>query len=300
MSTSVLIRSVREIEASNRRPVSTQARIWTSLKRNKMALIGISFIATLILASVGAPLLTRYDPVGMNPRERLRPPSREHPLGTDSFGRDVLTRILYGGRVSLSVGFTAVAILTTVGAILGAIAGYYGALVDSIIMRFVDAMLSVPDMFLVLTVVALFGPGLWNTMLVIGLTSWMGTARLLRAQFLAERNRDYILSARCIGASHTRIILRHLLPNCMAVIIVYATLWIAFAIILEAALSYLGLGVQPPTPSWGDMLREGRRYMRDAWWVTTFPGLFIFLTAMSFNLLGDGLRDALDPRLRNR
>jgi peptide/nickel transport system permease protein len=281
------------------KPISHRTLVWRSLRRNKLALVGMALIIALYATSFGAPLLTPYDPIKMDPRNRLSPPSIEHVLGTDSFGRDMLTRILYGGRVSLLVGVAAVAILTTIGVFLGAIAGYYGGTVDSIIMRFVDVMLSIPDFFLLLTVVALFGPSLRNTMLVIGLTSWMGTARLVRAQFLAERNQDYVTSARSIGVSHTRIILRHVLPNSVAVIIVYATLWIAWSVILEASLSYLGLGAQPPTPSWGNMLREGRRYMRDAWWVTAFPGLFIFITAMSFNLMGDGLRDALDPR-RNR
>jgi peptide/nickel transport system permease protein len=278
------------------KPISHRTLVWRSLRRNKLALVGMALIIALYATSFGAPLLTPYDPIKMDPRNRLSPPSIEHVLGTDSFGRDMLTRILYGGRVSLLVGVAAVAILTTIGVFLGAIAGYYGGTVDSIIMRFVDVMLSIPDFFLLLTVVALFGPSLRNTMLVIGLTSWMGTARLVRAQFLAERNQDYVTSARSIGVSHTRIILRHVLPNSVAVIIVYATLWIAWSVILEASLSYLGLGAQPPTPSWGNMLREGRRYMREAWWVTAFPGLFIFLTAMSFNLMGDGLRDALDPR----
>jgi peptide/nickel transport system permease protein len=265
-----------------------------------MALFGVAIILLLLIACFGAPYLTSYDPNKMNPRERLAPPSASHLLGTDSFGRDMLTRILYGGRVSLAVGFASVAILTTIGVIVGATAGYYGGLVDTLLMRFVDVMLSVPNFFLLLAVVALFGPSLRNTMIVIGLTSWMATARLVRGQFLAERQKDYILSARSIGVTDSRIIWRHLMPNSMAVIIVYATLWIAFAVILEASLSYLGLGAQPPTASWGNMLREGRRYMREAWWVTTFPGLFIFLTAMSFNMVGDSLRDAFDPRLNKR
>ncbi len=281
-------------------PRRQSAIIWRALRRNKMALFGIAIILLLLIACFGAPYLTSYDPNKMSPRERLAPPSIAHPLGTDSFGRDMLTRILYGGRVSLAVGFASVIILTTIGVIVGAAAGYYGGLVDTLLMRFVDVMLSVPNFFLLLAVVALFGPSLRNTMLVIGLTSWMATARLVRGQFLAERQKDYILSARSIGVTDSQIIWRHLMPNSMAVIIVYATLWIAFAVILEASLSYLGLGAQPPTASWGNMLREGRRYMREAWWVTTFPGIFIFLTAMSFNMVGDSLRDAFDPRLNKR
>ncbi|MEM7132841.1 MAG: ABC transporter permease [Chloroflexota bacterium] len=281
-------------------PLSQRAIIWRALKRNKLALFGITVIILLFVTTFGAPVFTSYDPIEMSPRERLQGPNLQHWLGTDSFGRDMLARILYGGRVSLSVGMAAVTLLMAIGIVLGAIAGYYGGWTDSVIMRFVDVMLSIPNFFLLLTIVALFGPSLRNTMIIIGLTSWMATARIVRGQFLAERQKDYVTSARSIGASHARIIWHHLLPNTVAVIIVYATLWFAFSVILEASLSYLGLGAQPPTPSWGNMLREGRRYMRDAWWVTAFPGLFIFLTAMCFNMVGDGLRDALDPRLNKR
>lgn len=283
-----------------REPLSQRAIVWRSLRRNKLALSALIIVALLFLTTFGAPFFTAYDPIEMSPRERLQAPSIQHWLGTDSFGRDMWARILYGGRVSLSVGIAAVTLLMAIGILLGAIAGYFGGWTDSAIMRFVDVMLSIPNFFLLLTIVALFGPSLRNTMIIIGLTSWMATARIVRGQFLAERQKDYVTSARCVGATHLRIIWSHLLPNTAATIIVYATLWFAFSVILEASLSYLGLGAQPPTPSWGNMLREGRRYMRDAWWVTTFPGLFIFLTAICFNILGDGLRDALDPRLNKR
>lgn len=301
MTKSVLQNPQPRLSRSKRAaPRSQSAIVWRALRRNKLALLGMVMILALFVACFGAPYFTSYDPNKMSPRERLDPPSAAHILGTDSFGRDMLTRILYGGRVSMAVGFASVAILTTIGVLVGAAAGYYGGLVDTLLMRFVDVMLSVPNFFLLLAVVALFGPSLRNTMLVIGLTSWMATARLVRGQFLVERQKDYILSARSIGVTDGRIIWRHLMPNSMAVIIVYATLWIAFAVILEASLSYLGLGAQPPTASWGNMLREGRRYMREAWWVTTFPGIFIFITAMSFNMVGDSLRDAFDPRLNKR
>lgn len=299
MKTSLQASTAEEF-ATAKQPASQMGIIWKALKKNKLALIGIAVIIALFIGCYGAPLFTSYDPAKMSPRERLDPPSLKHWLGTDSFGRDVLTRVLYGGRVSLSVGIAAVAILTTIGVLLGSIAGYYGGRADGVLMRFVDVMLSIPQFFLLLTMVALFGPSLRNTMLVIGLTSWMGTARLVRGQFLYERSQDYVTAAKSIGASDLRIIARHVLPNVIAVIIVYATLWIAFSIILEASLSYLGLGAQPPTPSWGNMLREGRRYMRNAWWLTMFPGLFIFVTAMCFNMLGDGLRDSLDPRQYKR
>ena len=292
--------SLSERSLLAKKPLSQRAIIWRSLMRNKLAIVGMVIIVLLFVTTFGAPLFTSYDPIEMSPRERLQSPSMQHWLGTDSFGRDMLTRILYGGRVSLSVGMAAVTLLMAIGIVLGSIAGYYGGWADSVIMRFVDVMLSIPNFFLLLTIVALFGPSLRNTMIIIGLTSWMATARIVRGQFLAERKKDYVTSARSIGASHARIIWSHLLPNTVAVIIVYATLWFAFSVILEASLSYLGLGAQPPTPSWGNMLREGRRYMRDAWWVTAFPGLFIFLTAMCFNMLGDGLRDAFDPRLNKR
>jgi peptide/nickel transport system permease protein len=299
-NTLALGKPARDSTLLERKFRSPRAIVWNSLMRNKLAVAGALLILALLVVSFGAPWLAPYDPIAINPRARLQPPSAEHWLGTDSFGRDLLTRILYGGRVSLAVGLTAVAILTVIGVVVGAVAGYYGGLVDAVLMRIVDVMLSIPNFFLLLAIVALFGPSLRNTMLVIGLTSWMATARLVRGQFLAERNKEYILSARSTGVTDGRIILRHLLPNAMAVIIVYATLWIAFAVILEASLSYLGLGAQPPTASWGNMLREGRRYMREAWWVTAFPGIFIFITAMSFNMVGDSLRDAFDPRLNKR
>ncbi|MCB0106317.1 MAG: ABC transporter permease, partial [Caldilineaceae bacterium] len=239
MSSTISLRTPVQEELATRAPRSQASIVWRALRRNKLAIVGMLIIVALFVACFGAPYLAGYDPNKMSPRERLDPPSAAHPLGTDSFGRDMLTRILYGGRVSLAVGFASVAILTTIGVIVGAAAGYYGGLVDTVLMRFVDVMLSVPNFFLLLAVVALFGPSLRNTMLVIGLTSWMATARLVRGQFLAERQKDYILSARSTGVSDSRIIWRHLMPNSMAVIIVYATLWIAFAVILEASLSYL-------------------------------------------------------------
>jgi peptide/nickel transport system permease protein len=204
-----------------------------------------------------------------------------------------------GARVSLSVGLVAVTILISLGVVVGSLAGYYRHL-DGPLMRFVDMVMSIPGFFLLLTIVALFGPSLLNTMLIIGLTSWMGTARLVRGQFLSLREKEFIEAARSIGVPNGRIIIRHLLANTMAVIIVQATLFMAQAILIESSLSYLGLGAQPPTPSWGVMLSQGRDYMRQGWWGTVFPGMAIFVTVMAFNFLGDGLRDALDPRLRGR
>jgi peptide/nickel transport system permease protein len=233
----------------------------------------------------------------MAPLERLRAPSPSHPLGTDSFGRDVLSRMIFGARVSLPVALFVVVVLSTIGVTVGLVTGFYGGLTDTVLMRVVDTMMSIPDLVMILTVIGLFGRGgLLKTMLIIALTSWMGMARLVRGQVLVARTLDYVLAARALGGSDLRIVRCHILPAVAGVITVNATLWVAIAIVLESSLSYLGLGVQPPTPSWGNMLNEGRRYMHEAWWLTVFPGLAIFLTAMAFNVVGDWLRDWMDPR----
>jgi peptide/nickel transport system permease protein len=208
--------------------------------------------------------------------------------------------MLFGSRVSLSVGFVAVAISISIGILVGAISGYYSGWIDSLLMRFVDIMLCFPSFFLILTVVALLGPSLFKVMVVIGITSWMGTSRFVRAEFLSLRERDFTQAARALGVKDRRIIFRHILPNALAPVFVTATLDVATAILVEAGLSFLGFGVQPPAPSWGNILTEGRTYIFDAWWLTVFPGLAILITVLSFNLLGEGLRDALDPRLRGR
>jgi peptide/nickel transport system permease protein len=208
--------------------------------------------------------------------------------------------MLYGSRISLSVGFVAVAISILIGILVGALAGYYGGWVDSLLMRFVDIMICFPSFFLILTVVALLGPSLLKVMFVIGITSWMGTSRFVRAEFLSLRERDFVQAAQALGMRDLRIIFRHILPNALAPVFVTATLDVATAILVEAGLSFLGFGAQPPAPSWGNILTEGRTYIFDAWWLTLFPGLAILITVLSFNLLGEGLRDALDPRLRGR
>jgi peptide/nickel transport system permease protein len=208
--------------------------------------------------------------------------------------------MLYGSRVSLSVGFVAVAISVGIGILVGAMAGYYSGWVDSLLMRFVDVMLCFPSFFLMLTVVALLGPSLFKVMVVIGITSWMGTARFVRAEFLSLRERDFTQAAKALGVKDLRIIYRHILPNAMAPVFVTATLGVASAILVESGLSFLGFGAQPPAPSWGNILTEGRAYIFDAWWLTVFPGFAILVTVLSFNLVGEGLRDALDPRLRGR
>jgi peptide/nickel transport system permease protein len=268
---------------------------------NRLAVAGLVVIVLFVLAAVFEPLLARYPYDELLPGMRDTPPSAEHWLGTDRAGRDVYSRLLKGGQVSLAAGFAAVAIVMTIGVALGAIAGYFGGLVDAVIMRFTDILLSIPLILLLITAASLFTPSLRTTILVIGISSWPGAARLIRGQFLHIRGQEFVTAARALGASPLRIMMRHVFPNTLAIIIVEATLWLSYAILLEASLSYLGLGVQIPTPSWGNMLQDGQRELLfGAWWLTVFPGLAIFLTVLAFNLMGDGLRDALDPRHRGR
>lgn len=264
--------------------------------RNKLALASGLLVLLLFFISAFASVLASHDPNRPDPRNRLKPPSQEHILGTDSLGRDVFSRLVWGGRVSLKVGFVAVGIATAIGLLLGSLAGYYGGWVDSLVMRFCDLMLCFPSMFLILAVIAILDPSVWNVMIVIGLTGWMGVARLIRAEFIILKNRDFTLAARALGASDCRIILRHLLPNAMAPVLVAATLGVAGAILTESALSFLGLGVQPPVSTWGSMLADGKDHISRAWWLTLYPGLAILVTVLSYNLIGEGLRDALDPR----
>jgi peptide/nickel transport system permease protein len=257
-------------------------------------------IVIVFLIAILVPFLSPYDPGKTDVSLKLKPPSSQHYLGTDQLGRDVFSRMLYGSRISLSVGFVAVGISILIGILVGAMAGYKGGWVDSLLMRFVDIMLSFPSFFLILTVVAILRPNIYNVMIVIGITSWEGTARFVRAEFLSLRERDYVQAARALGVKDRRIIFRHILPNALAPVFVTASLGVASAILIEAGLSFLGFGVQPPAPSWGNILTEGRTYIFDAWWLTVFPGLAILITVLSFNLFGEGLRDALDPRLRGR
>ncbi|MBF0321096.1 MAG: ABC transporter permease [Nitrospirae bacterium] len=273
--------------------------IGTRLKANKMALFGGIIVLSLFFAAVLAPLLAPYDPEAVDRHNVLARPSRAHLFGTDDLGRDVMARMLYGAGISLSVGFVSVGIATFIGIAIGAAAGYYGKAVDAAIMRFVDIMLSIPTFFLILAVIAFLDSSIWNIMAVIGLTSWMGVARLVRAEFLSRKNREYVLAAKASGASDLRIILVHMLPNSLAPVIISAVLGIAAAVLVESALSFLGIGVQPPTPSWGNILSAGKDNLEIAWWLSVFPGLAILVTVMGYNLLGEGLRDIFDPRLWN-
>ena len=272
--------------------------LWQRLKRNRMAMAGALIVLTMFCSAVLAPVAGR-DPGAIDIALRLQSPSFDYPLGTDDLGRDVLARILYGARISLLVGFVAVGIATFIGILLGAMAGFYGRWVDSLIMRFVDIMLCFPSFFLILAVIAFLEPSIWNIMIIIGLTSWMGVARLVRAEFLSFRERDFVVAARAIGARDTRIIFRHILPNAISPVLVSATLGVAGAILTESALSFLGIGVQPPTPSWGNMLIAGKQTLGTAWWLSVFPGLAILFTVLGYNLLGEGIRDAMDPRIKD-
>jgi peptide/nickel transport system permease protein len=268
------------------------------LSRHGLLVLGLGLVGVISLAAVLAPWLAPFDPLDIDVNVILQPPSWTHPLGTDALGRDVLSRILWGGRVSLWVGFVAVGISTAIGLALGLVAGYFGKLTDEIVMRGVDVMLCFPSFFLILAVIAFLEPSLTNIMVVIGLTSWMGVARLVRAETLTLKSRDFVLAARVAGAGPGRILLRHILPNALAPVLVSASLGVAGAILVESSLSFLGLGVQPPDPSWGNMLMEGKDVLGIAPWLSVFPGLAILLTVLGYNLLGESLRDLLDPRLR--
>jgi len=264
--------------------------------RNKLAVAGLSFILFVFFIAIFAPYVAPYDPYKINVYKVLEPPSGEHLFGTDELGRDVFSRIIYGARVSLRVGFLAMGIAILTGTVLGAVAGYYGGWLDTIIMRLVDVMLAFPTLFLILAVVAVLEPSIYIIMVVIGLTGWMDVARLVRAEVLSLKEREFVLAARAIGASSGRIIFKHILPNAIYPVIVAATFSVGGAILIESGLSFLGLGIQPPEPSWGGILSVGKDYITVAWWMSLFPGIAIFLTVLSFNLLGEALRDALDPK----
>lgn len=271
--------------------------IWKRFRRNKLAVAGGIIVAVLFFVAVFAPVLSPYNPDDIDRMHILVSPDMHHPLGTDDLGRDVLSRMIWGARISLAVGFVAVGIATLIGIFFGALAGYYGGWTERIIMRFIDIMLTIPTFFLILAVIAFIEPSIWNIMIVIGLTSWMGVARLVRAEFLSIKEREYVLAAKALGASDFRIIFRHIMINSMAPVLVSAVLGIAGAVLVESALSFLGIGVQPPTPSWGNILTLGKDNIEIAWWLSVYPGLAILITVLGYNLLGEGIRDSIDPRL---
>jgi len=284
------------------RPYSPYREFLRHFKRNKLAIFGA---ATLLILSLIAAVFWVFsilevhfprDPTATELSVQLQAPSRKHPFGTDQLGRDVLARMAHGTRISLLVGFVAVGVAITIGVFIGSIAGYFGRWVDALLMRLVDVVMCFPTFFLILTVVALLKPNFWNVMIVIGLTGWTGTARFVRAEILSIKERDYVKAIEAVGAKRRKIIFKHILPNALAPVLVSATLGVAGAILTEAGLSFLGFGVQPPRPTWGNILAEGRLYIFDAWWLTLFPGLAILITVLSFNLFGEGLRDAFSRR----
>jgi peptide/nickel transport system permease protein len=276
----------------------TAQQAYQEVRRNWLAFGGGLLVLCVFIVAIFAPWIAPYDPSKIDIKNILVGPSSQHPFGTDELGRDVLSRMIWGARVSLEVGFVAIGIATMIGILLGALSGYYGGFLDSAIMRAVDIMLSIPTIFLVLAVIAILEPSIINIMVVIGLTSWMEPARLVRAEFISLKEREFVTAARALGASDGRIIFRHILPNGLSPILVSATMGVGGAVLVESALSFLGLGVQPPTPSWGSLLSSGKDNIEIAWWLSAFPGLAILVTVLGYNLLGEGIRDALDPRQR--
>lgn len=274
------------------------ADVWIRLKKSKMAVLSLGFLLAMVLMAIFADVLAPYSYDTQNLDEMLQPPSPAHWFGTDEYGRDILSRIIFGSRISLEVGFVAVFFSVTIGGVIGAISGYYGRSIDNLLMRAMDILLAIPGILLAIAIVNVLGTGLINVMIAVGIASIPTYARIVRASVLSIREQEYVEAAKAIGENDLTIIFRYILPNCMAPIIVQATLGVAWAILSAAGLSFLGLGLQPPTPEWGAMLSEGRQYIYDAWWITTFPGIAIVLIVLALNIFGDGLRDALDPRLK--
>lgn len=290
------------VELYSHANVRRRRRAWGLLRRPQ-AVLGLAALAVVVITAIGAPFVAPHDPYVQSLDERLRPPfwsggSLTHPLGTDQLGRDILSRLIYGARISMAVGFAAILISGSLGVAAGVMAGFYGGFVDEGLMRLVDLRLALPFILLIIAVIAVFGPNLFNLVVILGLTGWAPYARVVRAEVLSSREREFVTAARALGASDGRLMVRHILPNTLASAIVIGSLELAQMIVTESALSFLGLGVQPPTPSWGNMLGEGRDYLLTSWWLATFPGLAIALTAVAINLVGDWLRDLLDPRLQ--
>jgi len=271
---------------------------WRMLRRNPVGLFGLVGLISLLLVTLAAPLIAPYEPDRMDYDALLVPPGAAHPWGTDDLGRDVLSRVIWGGQESLRVAVLAISIAFVGATTLGLISGYFGGKTDAIMQRIAEIFMAFPTILLMLSIVAALGPSLTTVLIALGISFIPGPSRVVRASVLSVKNCEYVTAARVIGATHPRIMLRHVLPNIMAPIIVYTTLGLGAAIMATAGLSYVGLGAQPPSPEWGAMLNYGRSYLRDAWWMSVFPGLGIFASVLCVNLLGDGLRDALDPRLR--
>ena len=272
---------------------------WRRYKKNRPAVGGLFVIVCLILVAALANHLTSYDPWASNFGEKLQPPSARHLMGTDNFGRDVLSRVIYGSRITLLVGFAAAAITISVGIVMGALAGYFGGIIENIIMRITELFMVIPTFFLILLIVAVFGGSIWNVIIIIGVTTWPGTARVVRASFLSLKEKEFVEAAKLAGVGNYRIIFRHIIPNAMGPVIVLTSLRVASSILAEAGLSFLGLGDLNHV-TWGQLLYKAQLYMRISWWSAIFPGLMIFLAVLSFNLVGDGLTDALNPRLKER
>lgn len=293
------VTDITSIEIEDEGATIVQVSTWTRLRRSKSAMIGLVLIGVVLLVAITADLIT---PQGINDqdlRKGFLPPSSEFKLGTDEFGRDLFSRIIHGSRISLQVGIIATGLSAVIGIILGMIAGYVGGRIDSIIQGMIDISWAFPTVLLALFLIAIIGHGLTNLMIAVGISYWGGFARVVRGQVLSLKEWEFVTAARSVGASDFRIMFRYILPNLLPTVIVMSTLMMADAILIESTLSFLGMGAQPPIPSWGSILSSGRAHMRRALWVTLYPGIAIMLTVLGFNLLGDGLRDALDPRLRN-
>lgn len=287
------------IDVKKRKKSGPWREVWRRLKQNKSAIFGLIVILTLIVVAIFADQIAPYGYDDQNLRARFQTPNGDHWFGTDNFGRDIFSRIIYGAQISLKVGLLAVGIALVVGGTMGAIAGFYGGKLDNGIMRFIDILLAIPSILLAISIVAALGPELRNVMIAVGVGSIPSYARIVRASVLSLRDQEFIEAARAVGASDTRLILKHIIPNSLAPLIVQSTIGVAGAILSAAGLGFIGLGIQPPLAEWGAMLNSGRQYIRDYPHMTAFPGMAIMVTIFALNLLGDGLRDALDPRLKN-
>lgn len=285
--------------AQETRPfISQRQRVWRTFLRNRAAVLGLFLTIIVTLGAIAAPLIAPHDPLEQSAKNRLAAPSEMYPLGRDTFGRDVLSRIVYAGRVSILVGVTSILLGGVIGTLLGLIAGYSGGKIENAIMRFIDILMAFPSLLLGLTVLAVLGPGLEKMIVAIGIMFSPGFARVVHGATLSVKAHEFVEAARCVGATQARILRLHILPNILGEVVVLGSLWTASAIRVEASLSFIGLGVAPPTPTWGNMIRDGTPHLMNAPWLSVFPGLAILITVLAFNLLGDGLRDVLDPRLQ--